>query len=308
MIFDRTMNRYILLIACFLAVVSLSGCIDELVPLENDPNTPDPSIYEFDVFLNGSQLNDSFARTSTFYLSANSSAKVVNIIDNESVLDIIPLEDLTKRDAEILSNIVVIADYANNTNSSVSLFQNYAKEQKVLALNYTISEEVIKGQKHIYLNFSEPIRGYVAYTMTIPSGQNFLHVAQTPSVVRFVLPEGYTTGNSFIGRARPDTDQIYFDDKGRMNLVWYNMGTEKSSLVNMFETVFKTEIQAPSNTIKVVGVKFYAKSAPRSLLVAGTILGTLAIITIANYLKNRRKLRELREQIEAGANGKKRRM
>ncbi|MCC7576310.1 MAG: hypothetical protein KK926_05690 [Methanomethylovorans sp.] len=302
------MNRYILLIACFLTIASLSGCIDELVPLENDPNTPDPSIYEFEVFLNGSQLNGSFARTSTFYLSANSSVKVVNIVDNESVLDIMPLEDLTKRDAEILSNIVVIADHANNTNSSFSLFQKYAKEQKVSSLNYTISEEIIKGQKHIYLNFSEPIRGYIAYTMTIPSGQNFLHVAQTPSVVRFVLPEGYTTGNSFIGRARPDPDQIYFDDKERMNLVWYNMGTEKSSLVNMLENIFNTEIQAPSNTIKVIGVKFYAGSAPRRLLLAGAILGSLALIIIADYFKKRRKLRELREQIEAGANGKKRRI
>ncbi len=302
------MNRYILLIACVLTIVSLSGCIDELVPLENDPNAPDPSIYEFEMFLNGSQLNGSFARTSTFYLSTNSSAKIVNIVDNESVLDIMPLEDLTKRDTEILSNIVVIADYANNTNSSASLFQKYANEQKVSSLNYTVSEEVIKGQKHIYLNFSEPIRGYVAYTMTFPSGQNFLHVAQTPSVVRFVLPEGYTTGNSFVGRARPDPDQIYFDESGRMNLVWHNMGTEKSSLVNMFETIFKTEIEEPSNAIKIIGVKFYAESAPKRLLLAGTILSTLALIVIADYLKNRRKLRKLREQIESGTNEKKRRV
>jgi len=299
------MNRYILLIACFLAVVSLSGCIDELVPLENDPNTPDPSIYEFDVFLNGSQLNDSFARTSTFYLSANSSAKVVNIIDNESVLDIIPLEDLTKRDAEILSNIVVIADYANNTNSSVSLFKNYAKEQKVSSLNYTISEEVIKGQKHIYLNFTEPIRGYVAYTMTSSTGQEFLHIAQTPSVVRVVLPEGYTTGNLLIGRARPKPDQIYYDNYGRMNLVWNNTNADKSSLVTMLETTFNREIQTPSNTLKLIGVKFYKESAPRSLLIVGVILGSLAFIVIADSLNKRRKLRKLREQIEARASGKK---
>ncbi|WP_370572916.1 DUF5803 family protein [Methanomethylovorans sp.] len=302
------MNKSILLIACLLAVVSLSGCIDELVPLEKNPDTPDSSMYELDVFLNGSQLNGSFVRTSTFYLSTNSSAKVVNIIDNESLLDIIPLEDITKTDVEILSNIVVIADYANNTDSSFDLFQNYSREQNVSSLNYTISDKVTKGQKHIYLNFSEPIRGYVAYTMTVPTGQDFLHIAKTPSVVRIVLPEGYTTGNSLIGRARPDPDQIYFDDKGRMNLVWYNMGTEKSSLVSMFETIFNTEIQAPSNTIKIIGVKFYKESAPGHLFVAGVILGSLALIVIADYLKKRKKLRKIREQIEAGANGKKRRI
>jgi hypothetical protein len=302
------MNRSILLIACFLAVVSLSGCIDELVPLEKAPITPNSSMYELDVFLNGSQFTGSFPRTSTFYLSTNSSAKVVNIIDNESLLDIMPLEDLTKMDAEILSNIVVIADYANNTSSSLNLFQNFSKERNVSSLNYTISEKVTKGQKHIYLNFSEPIRGYVAYTMAMPTGQNFLHIAQTPSVVRIVLPEGYTTGNPLIGRARPDPDQMYFDDKGRMSLVWNNRGTEKSSVVGMLETIFNTEIQSPSNTVKLIGVKFYKESAPGHLLVAGVILGSLALIVITDYLKKRRKLRKLREQIEAGANGKKRRI
>ena len=299
------MNRYILLIACFLAVVTLSGCIDELVPLEKVSEPPDSSMYEFDVFLNGSQLNGSFARTSTFYLSTNSSAKVVNMIDNESLLDIMPLEDITRTYAEILSNIVVIADYANNTSSSIDIFQNYSTEQKVSSLNYTISEKVIKGQKHIYLNFSEPIRGYVAYTMAVPTGQNFLHISQAPSVVRIVLPEGYTTGNSLVGRARPDPQDIYYDNKGRMNLVWYNMGTEKSSVVGMFETLFKTEVQTPPNTIKLIAVKFYKDSAPGHLLVAGVILSSLALIVIADYLKKRRRLRKLREEIEAGAKGKK---
>ncbi|NTV77835.1 MAG: hypothetical protein HGA25_01485, partial [Clostridiales bacterium] len=241
------MNRSILLIACFLAVVSLSGCIDDLA--DKTPIKPNSSMYEFDVFLNKeSQLNGSFARTSTFYLSTNSSMKAVNIIDNESLLDIMPLEDLTKMDADILSNIVVIADYANNTSSSIDLFENYSTEQKVSSLNYTTSEEVKKGQKHIYLNFTEPIRGYVAYTMTVPTGQEFIHITQTPSVVRVVLPDGYTTGNLLIGRARPKPDQTYYDDYGRMNLVWNNTDAEKSSLANMFETTFNTEIEEPSNT------------------------------------------------------------
>lgn len=299
------MNRHILLIACFLAVVTLSGCIDELVPLEKVSESPDSSMYEFDVFLNGSQLNGSFARTSTFYLSTNSSAKVVNMIDNESLLDIMPLEDITRTDDEILSNIVVIADHANNTSSSIDIFQNYSKEQKVSSLNYTISEKVIKGQKHIYLNFSEPVRGYVAYTMAVPTGQNFFHISQAPSVVRIVLPEDYTTGNSLIGRARPDPEDIYYDNKGRMNLVWYNMGTEKSSVVGMFETMFKTEVQTPPNAIKLIAVKFYKDSAPGHLFVAGVVLSSLALIVIADYLKKRRKLRKVREEIEAGAKGKK---
>lgn len=295
------MNRQILLVACFLAVISLSGCTD----VAKTPIAPNSSVYEYDVFLNGSELNGGFARTSTFYLSTNSSVKVVNIIDNESLIDIMPLEDLTKTDAETLSNIVVIGDYANNTSSSIDLFENYSTQQNVSALNYTISEKVTKGQKHIYLNFTEPIRGYVAYTMTSSTGQEFLHIAQTPSVVRVVLPEGYTTGNLLIGRARPKPDQIYYDNYGRMNLVWNNTNADKSSLVTMLETTFNREIQTPSNTLKLIGVKFYKESAPRSLLIVGVILGSLALIVIMDSLNKRRKLRKLREQIEARASGKK---
>jgi len=295
------MNRQILLVACFLAVISLSGCTD----VAKTPIAPNSSVYEYDVFLNGSGLNGNFARTSTFYLSTNSSVKVVNIIDNESLIDIMPLEDLTKTDAETLSNIVIIGDYANNTSSSIDLFENYSTQQNVSALNYTISEKVTKGQKHIYLNFTEPIRGYVAYTMTSSTGQEFLHIAQTPSVVRVVLPEGYTTGNLLIGRARPKPDQIYYDNYGRMNLVWNNTNADKSSLVTMLETTFNREIQTPSNTLKLIGVKFYKESAPRSLLIVGVILGSLAFIVIADSLNKRRKLRKLREQIEARASGKK---
>ncbi len=295
------MNRQILLVACFLAVISLSGCTD----VAKAPIAPNSSVHEYDVFLNGSELNGGFARTSTFYLSTNSSVKVVNIIDNESLIDIMPLEDLTKTDAETLSNIVIIGDYANNTSSSIDLFENYSTQQNVSALNYTISEKVTKGQKHIYLNFTEPIRGYVAYTMTSSTGQEFLHIAQTPSVVRVVLPEGYTTGNLLIGRARPKPDQIYYDNYGRMNLVWNNTNADKSSLVTMLETTFNREIQTPSNTLKLIGVKFYKESAPRSLLIVGVILGSLAFIVIADSLNKRRKLRKLREQIEARASGKK---
>lgn len=295
------MNRQILLVACFLAVISLSGCTD----VAKTPIAPNSSVYEYDVFLNGSELNGGFARTSTFYLSTNSSVKVVNIIDNESLIDIMPLEDLTKTDAETLSNIVIIGDYANNTSSSIDLFENYSTQQNVSGLNYTISEKVTKGQKHIYLNFTEPIRGYVAYTMTSSTGQEFLHIAQTPSVVRVVLPEGYTTGNLLIGRARPKPDQIYYDNYGRMNLVWNNTNADKSSLVTMLETTFNREIQTPSNTLKLIGVKFYKESAPRSLLIVGVILGSLAFIVIADSLNKRRKLRKLREQIEARASGKK---
>lgn len=295
------MNRQILLVACFLAVISLSGCTDVAIT----PIAPNSSVYEYDVFLNGSELNGGFARTSTFYLSTNSSVKVVNIIDNESLIDIMPLEDLTKTDAETLSNIVVIGDYANNTSSSIDLFENYSTQQNVSGLNYTISEKVTKGQKHIYLNFTEPIRGYVAYTMTSSTGQEFLHIAQTPSVVRVVLPESYTTGNLLIGRARPKPDQIYYDNYGRMNLVWNNTNADKSSLVTMLETTFNREIQTPSNTLKLIGVKFYKESAPRSLLIVGVILGSLALIVIMDSLNKRRKLRKLREQIEARASGKK---
>jgi len=295
------MNRQILLVACFLAVISLSGCTD----VAKTPIAPNSSVYEYDVFLNGSEINGGFARTSTFYLSTNSSVKVVNIIDNESLIDIMPLEDLTKTDAETLSNIVIIGDYANNTSSSIDLFENYSTQQNVSALNYTISEKVTKGQKHIYLNFTEPIRGYVAYTMTSSTGQEFLHIAQTPSVVRVVLPEGYTTGNLLIGRARPKPDKIYYDNYGRMNLVWNNTNADKSSLVTMLETTFNREIQTPSNTLKLIGVKFYKESAPRSLLIVGVILGSLAFIVIADSLNKRRKLRKLREQIEARASGKK---
>ena len=151
--------------------------------------------YEFEALTDYTLADESFIPVATFYLSREGNAKAVNIIENESVIDIIPLEDLSSSNEVPVSNIVVIGNYSSNLEASAGTFTELSISDEPAYINYTTSEEVSRGQKHFYITFSEPVTGFVAFTMSTPTGQDFLHITTPPSVVRFVLPDGYTTGN-----------------------------------------------------------------------------------------------------------------
>lgn len=291
------MKKYLILVLClFVLVIFAGGCIDDLVPVNDEGAQQDLSAYEFEVFLNDSYDEGELPSTHTFYLSKNESVKVVSIIENESVIDIIPLEDLSTSNDEVVSNIVILGDLSNKTNATQEKFTDFSLMEEASEINYTISEDVIRGQKHVFITFEEPITGFVAYTMSTPPGQDFVYITTPPSVVRFVLPEGYTTGNPLIGKPKPSPDLLYLDASSRENLVWYNE-LETTGFLSMFNRYSAEEQAVP----KLITVKFYTRSAPTGLTVAALILGMIALFIIFRYRLQKKTLEKIRADIEKQA-------
>ncbi|WMW21898.1 hypothetical protein RE476_11050 [Methanolobus mangrovi] len=292
------MKKHLILVLCLLGLVLFAGgCIDELVPIDEEDAQQVISAYEFEVFLNDSYAEEVLIPTHSFYLSKNGSAKVVSIIENESVIDIIPLEDLSTSDNEVVSNIVVLGDISNKTNATPEQFTDFSLMENGSDINYTITEDVIRGQKHVFITFEEPMTGFVAYTMATPLGQDFIYITTPPSVVRFVLPEGYTTGNSLIGKPKPSPDEFYVDTVGRENLVWRNE-VKTTGFLGMLGRSSQEDTADVEPVPKLISVKFYTTSAPKGLTVAATILGLIALFVISRYQLQKKKLEMIRSNIE----------
>jgi hypothetical protein len=293
------MKKRITLAFCILMFVFLAGgCIDELVPVDQQTSMGDVSVYEFEAFTNYSFIDEEFIPTSTFYLTGEGVTKVVYMVENESVIDIIPLEDLRSSNEDPVNNIVVLGGYSSNLEASVTTFMNLSSSVEPAFINYTLSEDVIRGQKHIYITFSEPITGFVAFTMTTPRGQDFLHITTPPSVVRFVLPEGYTTGNPLIGKTTPGPDDTYYDSSGRKNLVWVNQGTATGSITERLQIFSNNTISQVNQAPRAISIKYYSESAPLGLMAAGGVLGLAAFLVLSRSRRERKRLARIRESVE----------
>jgi hypothetical protein len=293
------MNRYFVLVMCTLCLVIIAGgCIDDLVPVNKEDSQQELSAYEFDLFLNNSYDDKGrFIPTHTFYLSRNESARVVSIVENESLIDVIPLEDLsTPRDGAV-SNVVVLGDISESTNVTPTSLSIFSMSKEPYDVNYTITEDVIRGQKHVFVTFEHPVTGFVAYTMSKPLGHDFMYVTTPPSVVRFVLPQGYTTGNPLIGKVKPSPDRVFYDSFGRENLVWYNE-LESTGLLNFFGRSSPDGQREIDPIPKLISVKFYTVNAPRDLGIATFILGAFAFLVFSRYRAERKRLEQLRKDIE----------
>ncbi|UGV40563.1 hypothetical protein J7W08_10955 [Methanococcoides orientis] len=294
------MNKQIITVVLLFALaIMASGCIDELVPVDEEVAPADLSMYELEVF-NDPAEDGGFVNTTTFYLTDNGSANVVHMIVNASVIEVIPLEDMLNPNKEAISNIVILAGSSNDTEPSFETFEGLSTSsvEDMPVFNYTMDDEVLRGQKHIYIRFNESITGIVAYSLATPGGQDFMYVPAHDSVVRFVLPEGYTTGNPFVGKVSPDPEDIYFDDLNREVLVWYNLRATPGSFTEMARDFLKVEVSDEDFPYKPIIIKFYQESAPRMLLIGTSILGAGVLIVLGNYLSTRRKLRKTRELIE----------
>ena len=270
-------NAIILTLLILVFALTSAGCIDELVPVEDNSNSADISAYEFDVFVNRSANSGLVVNTTTFYLSKDESVRVVHMVVNTTLIDIIPIDDMSSNQ-ESLANIVIIADNANTTDASIEVFNSYSFARKVSDIGYNTSKKVIRGQKHTYLKFNENITGFVAYTIPMPNGQDFVYIPTSPSIVRFVLPAGYTTGNSLIGIARPQPDETYLDNDGRETLIWYE----------------HEDMPMPRSVM----VKYYPISAPKTLLIVSSILVFGAAIVLLDYYIIKKKLEKMRDNIE----------
>ncbi len=289
------MKIFLILTLCILGITLLTGgCINDIIPLGDGDTATDPSEYEFDVFLNGMHGEEEFVPVHTFYLSKDGYTKAVSMVENKSVLNIVPMESLRTSSEGTISDIVILGQITHNTNSMPESFTDFSRMQQSLDINYTTSEKVIRGQKNVFIEFEEPVTGFVAYTMSIPQGHDFMYVTTPPSIVRFVLPEGYTTGNPLIGRPKPTPDSVYHDTSGRENLVWYNDG-RPSGFMSMLARYSDAEVEPIP---KLISVKFYTTSAPRNLAIAVIILGLISAYVFLRYRAEKQRLEDIRKGIE----------
>ncbi|WP_445474284.1 DUF5803 family protein [Methanococcoides methylutens] len=300
-------KQIITVVFIFALAILASGCINELVPVDEEVASPDLSTYELEVFYDPAD-DGAFVNTTTFYLTDNGSANVVHMVVNASVIEVVPLEDMLNPNKETISNIVILAGSSEDTEPSFETFEelSISSIEDVPVFNYTMEDDVIRGQKHIYMKFNESITGIVAYSLTTPAGQDFMYIPTHDSVVRFVLPEGYTTGNPFVGKVSPEPAERYFDDSNREVFVWYDLRATAGSFTQIARDFLKVEISEEELPYKPIIVKFYPISAPRMLLIGTSILGAGVLIVLGNYLSTRRKLQKTRELIEEGFDEKRR--
>ncbi|MEA2044953.1 MAG: DUF5803 family protein [Euryarchaeota archaeon] len=117
----------------------------------------------------------------------------------------------------------------------------------------------------------EPVRGHLNYTQPL-SDQRLVVSMMPDESFRVVLPSGYSTGGSFLGRARPTPDEIYQKD-GRMVLTW--RGTPKHRVVN---------------------VNYYKEKAPREFQFFLLFLLFVGGLVALEYLINMKRLRSVQEE------------
>lgn len=290
-------KAFCIILVLLFSVVFASGCIDDIVTVQEEESV---NVSDYEIVFNGKEANASTLNETTFYLTKEGFATGVYALDNASFIEIIPMEDLTNLGEEPISEIVIIAEDSVNVTDVEETLGILSSRKEVTDLNFTIEERVERGQKTQVIDFNRSISGFVAFKMTVPLGQDFIYIPTHDSVVRIVLPEGYTTGNPFIGKVHPEANFTYHDESGRQVLVWLDLQRESSSLLSM--DFFNMSAEKPQDEGPVeyqpVVLKFYTTSAPIGLLIGTTILSIATLIVALNYASTRRKLEEKRMEIE----------
>lgn len=264
------MRMKILLILLIMTPVLMSGCAEEKkqVALNQSGNV---SNYEFEVFLNEWTNNQPANTTTYFLLEDRTTAKVVNQEINCSKLEIYPPDTLGGGpEEEPIQNFVLLAEPANKTTEDVQTFKRLSQKNGTSDINYTLTQDINQSMKVLTLEFTEPITGFIAYTIKVPGNQNFVFMKPDSELIRVVLPPGYATGNRIFGIARPTPSNVSFDEKGRQNLLWIS-----SKLGERDEAI---------------QVKYYSQSAP--LLFLGAIIALLIGVGLVLFFYSRSK-REL---------------
>jgi hypothetical protein len=95
--------------------------------------------------------------------------------------------------------------------------------------------------------------------------------------VRIILPPGFTTGERFLGIARPAPDEFQAEETGDV-LTWWN--TSQSLFIE---------------------VSYYKDDAPQALMQILAILTAAGIFLLVEYYMSIRKLRAIRKQAESEA-------
>jgi hypothetical protein len=290
-----TMNSkaFCILLVILLSGVFAGGCIDELIAVQ-EKESLNLSSYEIAYYEEG---NVTTFNETTFYLTNEGFATALYALDNASSIEIVPMEDLTNPTKEPLSDIVIIAGDSGNVTDVRETLRHLSSRSEATDLNFTIEEKVKGGQKSQVIGFNRSVTGFVAFKLAVPLGQDFIYMPTHHSVLRIVLPEGYTTGNRFIGKVQPEANYTYYDERGRQVLVWLDLRDNSVSLLSTGLFNIEEENQQPVRYRPVI-LKFYSDSATRGLLIGTTILGLAALIVAGNYMLSRRRLEEQCRDIE----------
>ncbi|MBP2030049.1 hypothetical protein J2755_000983 [Methanohalophilus levihalophilus] len=289
-------KAFCIILVVLFSVLFASGCIDELVAVQED-GPVNVSVYE--IVYNGKEANATTFNETTFFLTKDGFATGVYALDNASSIEIIPMEDLTNPGEDPISEIVIIAEDSGNVTDVEETLRQLSLREEATDLNFTIEEVVERGQKSQVIDFNKSITGFVAFKVNVPLGQDFIYMPTHDSVVRIVLPAGYTTGNPFIGKVQPEVNFTYHDENDRQVLGWIDLHREPSSLLpaDLFNRSGVDSDESPVEYHPVI-LKFYTTSAPLGLLVGTTILSIATLIVALNYASTRRKLEEKRMEIE----------
>jgi len=117
------------------------------------------------------------------------------------------------------------------------------------------------------------VEGHLNYTRPI-TDQRFVFLADENVPVRVILPAGYATGDSILGKARPKPDEVETVEN-RTALLW----------------------TSPAKRT-VIDVSFYRDDAPRSFRFFLLLLAFLAGVIALEHLTSMRRLRSVRKEAD----------
>lgn len=149
------------------------------------------------------------------------------------------------------------------------------KEGKRVGLN---SSYLFWRGSNIYsITFERHVTGDLIYFMP-QQGQQFILPLNDVGQVRIILPPGYTTGDRFLGIARPAPDEFMEEDSGDV-LTWQNTSGHQ-----------------------FIEVNYYKESAPQAMMRIFAVLAAAALILLAEHYASIRRLRAIRKEAEKRAN------
>jgi hypothetical protein len=255
---------YGLLLIAIAAFVSLSGCISFLnsdSPSENEASAI-AEIYNLSVFYPTILGQEKIVESGTYYVASNvSDIKIVRLIDNKKEIKILEENGLFAfTDAEIKDvYFVTDSDFTMTKENIETLINNPISAD----LNYTIKKSSRSSQIVLEKNFS----GILVYTFVPSSNSKAIVVNDGSKAVKIVLPPEMTTGNRFIGTARPAPDLTESGENGEKILKW-------------------------NNPVGQTSVKYYSEKAPFYMTVtAFALIGLIAAV----YLWNRYQIQKLQK-------------
>jgi hypothetical protein len=130
-----------------------------------------------------------------------------------------------------------------------------------------------RGSYQYQVVSEEDVVGHLNYTLPI-ADQRFVASAEEGGPVRVILPAGYATGDTVLGKARPKPDEV--ETMGnRTALIWTNPAKRT-----------------------IIDVNFYRDDAPRAFRLFLLLLAFLAGVLALEHLTSIRRLRSVREEAD----------